>query len=922
MRPIACTARTRTLSALALLTAAGLLSVQAATAQRVGVASAVNPDATSQPPGQDVRVIKVGADMRHDERITTSQKGRTHLLFLDGSALTVGPNSEIVLDEFVYDPGTKTGSIALNATKGLFRFVGGKISKQGGVQIKTPTALIGIRGGIGIISVTPPQQSGSLPGNGLASGAEGDSPVELAQAQLPTTTARLGFGEMTVNTGGGQRTITRPGFSVTIVNPNLPPPAPVFDQGGNAEQAGLEGSGESGSGGAAEQPTNEDVAGTQLAELGSGNPPANLSPPPPSGSLAPTSTPERSADTRVAQQNTVLDSEAGTSGGDRLSSSGLSNNFSYSGRYLSQIPFTNFNFTNDHTTAVTARNTTFSGGSISNGIASVSDGTTTYQLPAQIGTFSFGSSNTNTDFGPVSGTGFGASDQSFFYWNLREVNFSNNAASAFAGVGFTGTFPTTGVSAYTLTPGFPGDSLIPALPKDYGGSITGGVSNMLYIAWHPNQTTFPDSGRAVGLFGNIAIEGTGANQKSSMVTYIGTIFGDSFTNNKPTISGFSRGSVRLNATSHSLRVDGGHGAASRDSFENTFFGFSGPDHFVLSSDLTLNGTAQHQDAAGFVQDLVNTSTPQATFFTESYATATSAGTVGTTRTARTMNGFVKGLAEVRFSSASIPLYIVENLNDAPSSFQIQTVPSTNRLSAQASLQDQFSSQSSLSIPFGGLTGSSRARQAFVDDDVFAARESFSSAPLIGGVSSTSRIAMLSSAFFNTGASVNSGTNFCNCSYTKWGFISGHVRGGSVSQRHQFHLVPWVAGELGTPSVIASMTGSATFSGHVVADIMNGSSQYIDTGNYSQTWNFASRSGSVTISNLDGATYTGSLSEVSGSDGSRFMGSISGSSRTGDIRGAFMKAGSDHAGELGAAFHATNSSQQYYVAGIGVARKAP
>lgn len=914
----------RLLSAPRLLIATALLSVTAlsthgAVAQRVGVASAVNPDATAQPPGQDVRLIRVGADMVHDERIVTSTKGRTHLLFIDGSALTIGPNSDLVLDEFVYDPGTKTGRIALNATKGLFRFVGGKISKQGGVQIKTPTALIGIRGGIGIITVTPREQTGGLPGNGLASGAEGDGPVQLAQLQPTITTARLGFGEMTVNTNGGQRTITRPGFAVTISNPDLPPPQPVLGPAGDSEQAGLEGSGE-GDGGASEQPTNEDVAGTQLADLGSNNVPSNLAPtqtggttPPPANNQV-----EDAADPTTAQQNTTLDTAAGVSGGQRQVA--LSNNLAYSGRYLSQTPFTNFDFNTDFTTRVTSRNIFYSGATLQGGYASVSDGNITYQLPAKIGAFTFDSSNTNTPFGPVTGTGFGASDQSFFYWNLKEVNHSNNPASAFAGVGFTGSFPTSGVTAYSLTPGFPGDSSIPALPKATGGGITGALPHKFYVAWHTNQVTFPDDGRAVGLFGAIAVEGTGSSQKSATVTYFGTIFGDSFTSNKPTISGFSRGSVRINATSHPVRVGGGHGAASRDSFENTFFGITGPDHFVLGSDLTLSGTAQHQDAAAFVQNLTDPSVPQSTFFTESYGKTTSAGNVGSVRSARTLNGFVKGLGVVRFSSASIPLYIVENASDAPTSFQIQTVPTTNRLSAQASLQDAFASQSNLFVPFGGLTGNHRSRSAFIDDNVFAGRDSISSSPQVGGVTSTARIVLQSSAFFNTSSAVNAGTNFCNCSYTKWGFISGQVRGGTVFQRHVFHLVPWVAGELGTASVIASMTGTATFSGHVAANIMNGTSQYIDTGNYSQTWNFASRTGSVTISNLDGATYTGSLAEVMGSSGSRFLGTISGSSRTGEINGAFMKAGSDQAGEVGAGFHATNSSQQYYVAGIGIAKK--
>ena len=35
----------------------------------------------------------------------------------------------MTIDEFVYDPKTGTGTMALSATRGVFRFVGGKLSK-------------------------------------------------------------------------------------------------------------------------------------------------------------------------------------------------------------------------------------------------------------------------------------------------------------------------------------------------------------------------------------------------------------------------------------------------------------------------------------------------------------------------------------------------------------------------------------------------------------------------------------------------------------------------------------------------------------------------------------------------------------------------------------------------------------------------
>ena len=72
--------------------------------------------------------------------------GQANLRFLDQSTLNVGPTSVIKLDKFVYDPNKKdSGTIALEATRGAFRFVTGSQNK-GEVRIKTPYATLGVRG--------------------------------------------------------------------------------------------------------------------------------------------------------------------------------------------------------------------------------------------------------------------------------------------------------------------------------------------------------------------------------------------------------------------------------------------------------------------------------------------------------------------------------------------------------------------------------------------------------------------------------------------------------------------------------------------------------------------------------------------------------------------------------------------------------
>ena len=140
--------------------AAGLLCAllapaAAGAATRIGVTSAVNPDASRQPPGLDTRVLRVGIDNFADERITTGGAGQVQLLFLDGSSLSIGPNAEVAIDRFAYDEHSRLGELKLVATSGVLRFVGGSISKTSTVDITTPAGTVGIRGGIVLVDVQP-----------------------------------------------------------------------------------------------------------------------------------------------------------------------------------------------------------------------------------------------------------------------------------------------------------------------------------------------------------------------------------------------------------------------------------------------------------------------------------------------------------------------------------------------------------------------------------------------------------------------------------------------------------------------------------------------------------------------------------------------------------------------------------------------
>jgi hypothetical protein len=187
-------------------------------AQSIGVTSISIGDPLGKPPAQAERVLRVGIDLQAGERVTTGAEDRCHLLFLDGTALTVGPQAQLTLDRFVYDKDRKLGALGLSATQGTFRLVGGKISKAVPITVTTPSSTLTIRGGIMMFEVQP-----------------------------TVTTATFLFGyEMTVTSLGQTRSVTTPGWQVTSVAgrfPSAPIPTPRGGLAGDLRRLESQGQG-------------------------------------------------------------------------------------------------------------------------------------------------------------------------------------------------------------------------------------------------------------------------------------------------------------------------------------------------------------------------------------------------------------------------------------------------------------------------------------------------------------------------------------------------------------------------------------------------------------------------------------------------------------------------------------------------------
>lgn len=131
-----------------------LIGLPAIAQEKVGVAAAVNLDAEGQPPNKAVEKLVLGQNVVRNERISTFDKGQVQIQFVDESTLSLAPNSEIIIDEFVYDPTKHVGKMTATVTAGLLRYVGGRISKQAdAVNFSTPSGNVAVRGGVALIEV-------------------------------------------------------------------------------------------------------------------------------------------------------------------------------------------------------------------------------------------------------------------------------------------------------------------------------------------------------------------------------------------------------------------------------------------------------------------------------------------------------------------------------------------------------------------------------------------------------------------------------------------------------------------------------------------------------------------------------------------------------------------------------------------------
>jgi hypothetical protein len=843
----------------------GLIGAPAVAQQRVGVNSAVNPDATGIPPGAAPRRLVLGQEVVFNEHITTGPEGQTQILFIDQSTMTVGPRSDMVIDEFVYDPNAGTGKLAASLTRGVFRFVGGKLSKQdNAVTMQTPSATIGIRGGLILVNLTP------------------DGQLQVI----------FGYGAGVTVTGlnGLAQTITRPGFQVTVAGRGATPsaPAPAPPGAAAALLAQLDGR-PGGNGGARTIPTDTMVANSGIAAAVSSTVgvQAQAQQPPNVGSAVQQATTslQLAANSQVVQQS-IMGASQGTSAS--LTSSSVM--ITYAGLVkITTDPTVGFtDQSSNGRIPYTTGALTFPPGSPQNGVFSASLGSAgKLSFPLVPGNASFGPANTSSPFGPLTGTSFLSADNTFFYANLQAPGLSGRGF-IFGGQAVPSTSPllTTGPAAtqlytFALQQDAALQSPIPFITQTTGGNIPNPSISPYYVV-APGQSPFGAAGTS-SLQGNLAIDGTGAAQTSALVVQTGNFLYSSDTGSIAA-DGEIRGSFRANGTSPPIRINS-TAATVPDGNGNNVFGTG-------TGSLPISGFVLDQNAYSFNRNLLPNQvarqvplggTASNYAFNQPAIPTLTSNTVLGTRTTQTLSGYFGGIMYPVVAGAPGSPYAVTG------STSVSTNATNNQVAAMLNGADPFGTNT-LTVQFGTVTGPTFGRATFVDDTRYAALESPDAASQVNGTtlpsapggSGTPQVGFVTSGVVSNSLLPN---GLCQqCQFVQWGYWTGELdtpnSAGTVVRQDLAHINPWIAGVVSTS---LPPTGVGTFTGNAFGSVVNSGASYLASGGFTNTYNFGNHTGAFTISNFDGKTVSGTVNGL----GAGYSGSLSGSGLTGSAKGSFF-----------------------------------
>ncbi len=916
------------------------VSVPASNA-KVGITAAVNQLSRGTAPGAAPRVKSIAEDVVFNEQIETNENGLVQILLVDGTTFTVGPSSSLTIDKFVYDPDKGEAEAIASVARGAFRLIGGLATRRrGSFRINTPSGTMGIRGAMVELvvdksrdqtlirlvfgdEVTFTGNSGQIsrlfePGYVLEVRQEAGVISQrirrgtLADAQLfqSNLSGRSGTSGGSSNTPSDSVVAVSPVTSENSAAPTqvttpTPRPAPVkasdidtvqvetddvdvvtedairsgtIDQASDIDTVQVEMDDvdvvteDAIRSGTIDQPTQQpgpDLPTRQARILGTGDTdiftwtfpsPPRLLPDAGSRGLVGSST--------GLDQTVALTQDQGR--------------FTYAGMGLT-LDFPDFSGTQGDS-GLTA--------------FAVTDGVYSPDVP-------------------LTGTAY-AGVEDFVFYQLRRNDDVTQPFYAILGTGIDLDAPRddgeASIREYTLTR----DPILQLPVPYFNNTLYGDLGNY-------NSTNLlvaeadDDSARGEVFQSWIDITGSGTAQKSA----VGLVAAGLSTDDDGTIliRDSRRGSFRTGAALPSTTMKGSFSTIAGPDGRH-FFG-PNAEHAVLGTSLLedIDDTyldhswGQHPGLArggtGYVSDGRFT-----TVHVADLASETERATFG--RTARTHRGYMVGVAEA-LSQGPDSKYAVmsgtagsDTILASSTNFVVGIDASTSRLGAQADVNDVFDQDAhvaGLDLTFG-RTSTDSGGSAFIDDDRFGAVHNRNRAltrlrgDLGQDVQQVSEYNAGSYLVSGRAAPIAGYQHCTTCDFMDWGWWGSEPNvesDGTLGQpsgarrADHVHLGTWVAGDI-TNRVDLPTFGSATYAGTAMATVVDvsaatNSPTYISRGGFGMDFNFASRTGTASITGVAGMSATGAVAEniMSGTDAT-FSGDISGTSVVGALSGNFTNDG--------------------------------
>ena len=165
----------------------------------IGVIGAAVGEITNQ----NNEKLSNGSKIFFGDTVVSNNNSNAQILFLDQTILTLGEDTELTIDEFIYDPNSHEGSFVSNVKSGTVKFITGQISKKNpeNLEVKFPSGTLGARGTEFVV---------------LAENKNESTVVLLGPG--PENSLGMIPGNLILSDGISSVNITNPGFEAVIKN--------------------------------------------------------------------------------------------------------------------------------------------------------------------------------------------------------------------------------------------------------------------------------------------------------------------------------------------------------------------------------------------------------------------------------------------------------------------------------------------------------------------------------------------------------------------------------------------------------------------------------------------------------------------------------------------------------------------------------